>query len=154
MRELLYEYFLLLMQVDNLRKHVHASGLSKRIDLVITSPLIRYWCRHFVVLLITVCLYLVACLCFNPETVRPTSVGFLSHMHFWSDWAECFYFNWSMVILAEGSWKFFSLELKYKHLSWFHSLFLIGFVCVINDAATAGRTALILTFGHWLHRQS
>ncbi|XP_059445389.1 phosphoglycerate mutase-like protein 1 isoform X2 [Corylus avellana] len=28
-------------QVDNLRKHVHASGLSKRIDLVITSPLLR-----------------------------------------------------------------------------------------------------------------
>ncbi|KAK4563657.1 hypothetical protein RGQ29_005988 [Quercus rubra] len=28
-------------QVDNLRKHVHASGLSKRVDLVITSPLIR-----------------------------------------------------------------------------------------------------------------
>uniref|UniRef100_A0A7N0TVY0 Phosphoglycerate mutase-like protein 1 n=1 Tax=Kalanchoe fedtschenkoi TaxID=63787 RepID=A0A7N0TVY0_KALFE len=28
-------------QVDNLRKHVHQSGLSKRIDLVITSPLLR-----------------------------------------------------------------------------------------------------------------
>lgn len=28
-------------QVDNLRKHVQASGLSKRIDLVITSPLLR-----------------------------------------------------------------------------------------------------------------
>ncbi|KAK9287015.1 hypothetical protein L1049_015423 [Liquidambar formosana] len=28
-------------QVVNLRKHVHASGLSKRIDLVITSPLLR-----------------------------------------------------------------------------------------------------------------
>ncbi|XP_021903765.1 phosphoglycerate mutase-like protein 1 isoform X4 [Carica papaya] len=28
-------------QVHNLRKHVHASGLSKRIELVITSPLIR-----------------------------------------------------------------------------------------------------------------
>ncbi|XP_043709860.1 phosphoglycerate mutase-like protein 1 [Telopea speciosissima] len=28
-------------QVDNLRKHVHASGLAKRIDLVITSPLLR-----------------------------------------------------------------------------------------------------------------
>ncbi|XP_018859845.2 phosphoglycerate mutase-like protein 1 isoform X1 [Juglans regia] len=28
-------------QVDNLRKHVHASGLSKTIDLVITSPLLR-----------------------------------------------------------------------------------------------------------------
>ncbi|GMH16497.1 hypothetical protein Nepgr_018338 [Nepenthes gracilis] len=28
-------------QVDNLRKHVHASGLSKKIELVITSPLTR-----------------------------------------------------------------------------------------------------------------
>ncbi|KAA8545695.1 hypothetical protein F0562_020854 [Nyssa sinensis] len=28
-------------QVDNLRKHVHACGLFKRIDLVITSPLLR-----------------------------------------------------------------------------------------------------------------
>ncbi|GAB4852474.1 hypothetical protein Ancab_016688 [Ancistrocladus abbreviatus] len=28
-------------QVDNLRKHVHATGLSKRIELVITSPLTR-----------------------------------------------------------------------------------------------------------------
>ncbi|CAK9144953.1 unnamed protein product [Ilex paraguariensis] len=28
-------------QVDNLRKHVHACGLSKRVDLVITSPLLR-----------------------------------------------------------------------------------------------------------------
>ncbi|KAF5731891.1 phosphoglycerate mutase-like protein 1 isoform X1 [Tripterygium wilfordii] len=28
-------------QVDNLRKHVHACGLSKRIDLVIASPLLR-----------------------------------------------------------------------------------------------------------------
>ncbi|XP_008237055.1 PREDICTED: phosphoglycerate mutase-like protein 1 [Prunus mume] len=28
-------------QVDNLRKHVHESGLSKRIELVITSPLLR-----------------------------------------------------------------------------------------------------------------
>ncbi|KAF7803801.1 phosphoglycerate mutase-like protein 1 isoform X2 [Senna tora] len=28
-------------QVDNLRKHVHASGLIKRIDLVIASPLLR-----------------------------------------------------------------------------------------------------------------
>ncbi|KAF7843057.1 phosphoglycerate mutase-like protein 1 isoform X1 [Senna tora] len=28
-------------QVDNLRKHVHASGLINRIDLVITSPLLR-----------------------------------------------------------------------------------------------------------------
>ncbi|XP_057973908.1 phosphoglycerate mutase-like protein 1 [Malania oleifera] len=28
-------------QVDNLRKHVHACGLSKRIELVITSPLLR-----------------------------------------------------------------------------------------------------------------
>uniref|UniRef100_A0A5B6ZBH6 Putative Phosphoglycerate mutase family protein isoform 1 n=1 Tax=Davidia involucrata TaxID=16924 RepID=A0A5B6ZBH6_DAVIN len=28
-------------QVDNLRKHVHATGLSKRIDLVIVSPLLR-----------------------------------------------------------------------------------------------------------------
>ncbi|XP_010254646.1 PREDICTED: phosphoglycerate mutase-like protein 1 isoform X2 [Nelumbo nucifera] len=28
-------------QVDNLHKHVHASGLVKRIDLVITSPLLR-----------------------------------------------------------------------------------------------------------------
>ncbi|CAM8906979.1 unnamed protein product [Rhodiola kirilowii] len=28
-------------QVDNLRKHVHKSGLTKRIDLVITSPLLR-----------------------------------------------------------------------------------------------------------------
>ncbi|KAA8538221.1 hypothetical protein F0562_027956 [Nyssa sinensis] len=28
-------------QVDNLRNHVHATGLSKRIDLVITSPLLR-----------------------------------------------------------------------------------------------------------------
>ncbi|KAJ4964717.1 hypothetical protein NE237_016566 [Protea cynaroides] len=28
-------------QVDNLRKHVHASGLAKRVDLVITSPLLR-----------------------------------------------------------------------------------------------------------------
>ncbi|KAG2703988.1 hypothetical protein I3760_06G162400 [Carya illinoinensis] len=28
-------------QVDNLRKHVHTCGLSKRIDLVITSPLLR-----------------------------------------------------------------------------------------------------------------
>ncbi|XP_061370127.1 phosphoglycerate mutase-like protein 1 isoform X2 [Gastrolobium bilobum] len=28
-------------QVDNLRKHVHASGLMKRIDLVIASPLLR-----------------------------------------------------------------------------------------------------------------
>ncbi|CAL9021554.1 unnamed protein product, partial [Prunus brigantina] len=29
------------IQVDNLRKHVHESGLSKRIELVITSPLLR-----------------------------------------------------------------------------------------------------------------
>ncbi|CAM8937683.1 unnamed protein product [Rhodiola kirilowii] len=28
-------------QVDNLRKHVHESGLSKRVELVITSPLMR-----------------------------------------------------------------------------------------------------------------
>ncbi|XP_070056252.1 phosphoglycerate mutase-like protein 1 isoform X2 [Nicotiana tabacum] len=28
-------------QVDNLRKHVHASGLSKKVELVITSPLLR-----------------------------------------------------------------------------------------------------------------
>ncbi|XP_047949921.1 phosphoglycerate mutase-like protein 1 isoform X3 [Salvia hispanica] len=28
-------------QVDNLRKHVHSSGLVKNIDLVITSPLLR-----------------------------------------------------------------------------------------------------------------
>ncbi|XP_031273874.1 phosphoglycerate mutase-like protein 1 isoform X2 [Pistacia vera] len=28
-------------QVDNLRKHVHETGLSKRIDLVIVSPLLR-----------------------------------------------------------------------------------------------------------------
>ncbi|KAL7002954.1 hypothetical protein U1Q18_004114 [Sarracenia purpurea var. burkii] len=28
-------------QVDNLRKHVHSCGLLKRIDLVITSPLLR-----------------------------------------------------------------------------------------------------------------
>ncbi|KAL2456047.1 Phosphoglycerate mutase-like protein 2 [Abeliophyllum distichum] len=28
-------------QVDNLRKHVHSSGLSKRIELVIVSPLLR-----------------------------------------------------------------------------------------------------------------
>ncbi|KAK9000666.1 hypothetical protein V6N11_081155 [Hibiscus sabdariffa] len=28
-------------QVDNLRKHVHESGLAKRIDLVIASPLLR-----------------------------------------------------------------------------------------------------------------
>ncbi|XP_075520784.1 phosphoglycerate mutase-like protein 1 isoform X3 [Primulina tabacum] len=28
-------------QVDNLRKHVHASGLIKKIDLVVTSPLLR-----------------------------------------------------------------------------------------------------------------
>ncbi|KAJ6345652.1 hypothetical protein OIU78_008330 [Salix suchowensis] len=28
-------------QVDNLRKHVHASGLSKRVGLVVTSPLLR-----------------------------------------------------------------------------------------------------------------
>ncbi|TYI99929.1 hypothetical protein E1A91_A13G052400v1 [Gossypium mustelinum] len=28
-------------QVDNLRKHVHECGLAKRIDLVITSPLLR-----------------------------------------------------------------------------------------------------------------
>lgn len=28
-------------QVDNLRKHVQACGLSKKIDLVITSPLLR-----------------------------------------------------------------------------------------------------------------
>ncbi|KAK2981712.1 hypothetical protein RJ640_005964 [Escallonia rubra] len=28
-------------QVDNLRKHVHASGLSKKIELVIVSPLLR-----------------------------------------------------------------------------------------------------------------
>ncbi|KAL6347496.1 hypothetical protein AAG906_026018 [Vitis piasezkii] len=28
-------------QVDNLRKHVHACGLAKRIELVITSPLLR-----------------------------------------------------------------------------------------------------------------
>ncbi|XP_070026839.1 phosphoglycerate mutase-like protein 1 isoform X2 [Nicotiana tabacum] len=28
-------------QVDNLRKHVHASGLFKRIELVVTSPLLR-----------------------------------------------------------------------------------------------------------------
>ncbi|KAJ0077920.1 hypothetical protein Patl1_37223 [Pistacia atlantica] len=28
-------------QVDNLRKHVHETGLSKRIDLVIASPLLR-----------------------------------------------------------------------------------------------------------------
>ncbi|MBA0782660.1 hypothetical protein Gotri_000510, partial [Gossypium trilobum] len=27
-------------QVDNLRKHVHECGLAKRIDLVITSPLL------------------------------------------------------------------------------------------------------------------
>ncbi|XP_068656514.1 phosphoglycerate mutase-like protein 1 [Aristolochia californica] len=28
-------------QVDNLRKHVHEAGLSKRIELVVTSPLLR-----------------------------------------------------------------------------------------------------------------
>ncbi|KAK9983126.1 hypothetical protein SO802_032651 [Lithocarpus litseifolius] len=28
-------------QVDNLRKHVHACGLSKRVDLVVVSPLLR-----------------------------------------------------------------------------------------------------------------
>ncbi|TYK29426.1 phosphoglycerate mutase-like protein 1 isoform X1 [Cucumis melo var. makuwa] len=28
-------------QIDNLRKHVHASGLSRKIDLVVTSPLLR-----------------------------------------------------------------------------------------------------------------
>ncbi|KAJ9705480.1 hypothetical protein PVL29_003497 [Vitis rotundifolia] len=28
-------------QVDNLRKHVHACGLAKRVELVITSPLLR-----------------------------------------------------------------------------------------------------------------
>ncbi|XP_078430648.1 phosphoglycerate mutase-like protein 1 [Wolffia australiana] len=28
-------------QVDNLRKHVHSCGLSKKVDLVITSPLLR-----------------------------------------------------------------------------------------------------------------
>uniref|UniRef100_A0A6N2LUJ9 Phosphoglycerate mutase-like protein n=1 Tax=Salix viminalis TaxID=40686 RepID=A0A6N2LUJ9_SALVM len=28
-------------QVDYLRKHVHASGLSKRVELVVTSPLLR-----------------------------------------------------------------------------------------------------------------
>ncbi|KAK4359170.1 hypothetical protein RND71_021399 [Anisodus tanguticus] len=28
-------------QVDNLRKHVHASGFSKKVELVITSPLLR-----------------------------------------------------------------------------------------------------------------
>ncbi|KAJ0929200.1 putative histidine phosphatase superfamily, clade-1 [Helianthus annuus] len=28
-------------QVENLRKHVHASGLAKKIDVVITSPLLR-----------------------------------------------------------------------------------------------------------------
>lgn len=28
-------------QVDNLRKHVHASGLSKKIELVVVSPLLR-----------------------------------------------------------------------------------------------------------------
>lgn len=29
-------------QVDNLRKHVKACGLAKKIELVITSPLLRY----------------------------------------------------------------------------------------------------------------
>ncbi|KAL8233795.1 hypothetical protein R6Q59_019895 [Mikania micrantha] len=28
-------------QVDNLRKHVHASGLSKKVELVVVSPLLR-----------------------------------------------------------------------------------------------------------------
>ncbi|XP_022922659.1 phosphoglycerate mutase-like protein 1 isoform X1 [Cucurbita moschata] len=28
-------------QIDNLRKHVHASGLSRKIELVVTSPLLR-----------------------------------------------------------------------------------------------------------------
>ncbi|KAG8368551.1 hypothetical protein BUALT_Bualt15G0057300 [Buddleja alternifolia] len=42
-----YEYFdahltqLGWQQVDNLRKHVHSSGLIKKLDLVITSPLLR-----------------------------------------------------------------------------------------------------------------
>ncbi|GER54096.1 phosphoglycerate mutase family protein [Striga asiatica] len=29
------------LQVDNLRKHVHSSGISKRIELVVVSPLLR-----------------------------------------------------------------------------------------------------------------
>lgn len=33
-----------LLQIENLRKHVHNSGLFKRIDLVIASPLLRYCC--------------------------------------------------------------------------------------------------------------
>lgn len=32
-------------QVDNLRKHVRVCGLSKKIELVITSPLLRYCCQ-------------------------------------------------------------------------------------------------------------
>lgn len=31
-----------MFQVDNLRKHVQTSGISKRVELVITSPLLRY----------------------------------------------------------------------------------------------------------------
>ena len=42
MKGILYEALLLVMlQVDNLRKHVHECGLAKRIDLVIASPLLR-----------------------------------------------------------------------------------------------------------------
>ncbi|RZS02667.1 hypothetical protein BHM03_00032745 [Ensete ventricosum] len=33
---------LLFLQVDNLRKHIKSCGLSKRIELVIASPLLRY----------------------------------------------------------------------------------------------------------------
>lgn len=33
-------------QVDSLRKHIKACGLSKKIELVITSPLLRYMSRH------------------------------------------------------------------------------------------------------------
>ncbi|KAH9694819.1 phosphoglycerate mutase-like protein 1 [Citrus sinensis] len=32
------------LQIENLHKHVHNSGLFKRIDLVIASPLLRYCC--------------------------------------------------------------------------------------------------------------
>lgn len=40
-------------QVDNLRKHVHASGLINRIDLVITSPLSRYYSSYYLLQLET-----------------------------------------------------------------------------------------------------
>ena len=35
-------YFEALYQVENLQKHVKAIGLSKKIELVVVSPLLRY----------------------------------------------------------------------------------------------------------------